>query len=465
MTALEYDVLVVGCGPSGQKAAIQAAKVGKKVLLIDREPRAGGECVHRGTIPSKTLRESTIALSKFQDRYGEVMDVDLPAHVQITSLMTRLNTVVNGHQRYIEAQLERNQIPRCHGRAKFLDPNTLEILSISGERTHVRGEIVVIATGSVPRTPDNVPVDHEHILDSDSLLSMIYLPRSMTVLGSGVIASEYASVFAKLGVKVTMIDKWPQPCGFLDSELTERFVRSFEGSGGTFMGGEQVLNVHWDGIASVVTELESGEVVKSEKLLCALGRVANVRSLNLRAAGLETNSRGQIDVDEWGRTAVSNIFAVGDVSGAPALAASGMAEGRRAIAHALGLGADAEPRMIPSGIYTVPEMACVGLTEAQVRQEMGGAIVGRAYFEELARGQIAGDDEGLLKLVADPDGKKLLGVHVVGEGASELVSIGQMALLNNNNVDVFLSSVFNFPTLAEAYVDAALDIVNQRRTE
>src|SRR5215470_10254013 len=319
-----------------------------------------------------------------------------------------------------------NEVTQWHGRARFVSPHALDVLAPDGSHRSVTGEIIVIATGSRPRTPPEVPVDHEHILDSDSMLSFMYLPASLTVLGSGVIACEYASIFAALGVQVTIIDRYERPLGFMDAELTHRFVRSFEAHGGRFLGQQCILNVVWDGLSTVVTTLANGATMRSEKLLCTLGRVANIAGLNIATAGLTCAPSGLLEVDEHCRTAVPHIYAVGDIIGPPALASCAMEQGRRAIRHALGLEVGHPPELIPMGLYTIPEMASVGLNEVEARQRYGGVLVGRARFDELARGQIAGITDGLLKLVADPQGQRLLGVQIIGEGATELIHDGQM---------------------------------------
>jgi len=458
----EYDIAVLGAGPSGQKAAIQGAKAGKRVLLVDRDPQVGGACVHRGTIPSKTLRETAVALLGFKRRSGGVFDIPANEDLQVASLMSRLEQVVCGHEEFIGDQLARNGVNVWHGRASFVSENEIDVGTVRGDALRVRASNIVIATGSRPRTPGDIKVDHEHILDSDSILSMTYLPRSLAVLGAGVIAAEYASVFAALGVHVVMVDKAERPISFVDPELTHRFVRSFGQIGGRFVGGVSVLGVEWDGVGAVVTLLSNGEVLRTDKALFALGRVANTDGLNLPAAGLSLNARGVLDVNQHCQTRVPHIYAVGDVIGPPSLASSSAEQGRRAVCHALGLGSSMPPELTPIGVYTIPEMAAVGLTEAQAIAQHGRALVGRARFDEVARGRISAVEDGILKLVADPKGERLLGVHVIGEGASELVHIGQMAMMGGLGIDMFIETIFNFPTLAEAYRVAAFDIVKQR---
>lgn len=450
-----FDVLVLGSGPAGHKAAVQAAKVGKRVLIVDREPAAGGECVQRGTIPSKTLRESAAYLAGLRARSEDLLQLSLPPQTKVASLMRRLRTVRTAHERYLTAQLERNGITRWHGRARFLSPERVEVVMPDRSKRTVAATLIVVATGSRPRQPENVPVDHEHVLDSDSILSLIYLPASLTVLGSGVIACEFASLFAALGVQVTMVDSSPRPLAFLDPELTEQFSKSYEREGGRFLAGRKLESVTWDG-SQVVTRIVGGEEIRAEKCLCALGRIANVAGLDIQAAGIGLTPRGHIAVDANLRTAAPNIYAAGDVVGPPALAATAIEQGRRAVRHGLGLPTHASGEFVPSGIYTIPEIASVGLDEAQAIAKHGSAIVGRARYDELARAHINGQTEGLLKLVASPDGK-LLGAHAIGEHATELVHVAQMALVGGLTLDAFVDNVFNFPTLAEAYRVAALD--------
>lgn len=453
--------LVIGSGPSGQKAAIAAVKAGRQVVMIEHEPNVGGACVRRGTIPSKTLRESALQISRVA-RHAELVDAAPRRDMQVSALMTHLDGVVSAHASYMGRQIDRNRIERLHGRARFLSSHLVEMTTVDGDRQRLEAEVIIVATGSRPRNPPDIPIDHENILDSDSILSMLYLPASLTVLGGGVIASEYASIFAALGVEVTMIDKADRPLKFMDGELVGKFVDAFGEAGGCYLGGESIASVSFDGVSQVVTALASGRAVTSDKLLVALGRAANVEDLNLAAAGLSANARGLLEVDAVCRTKVPHIYAVGDVIGPPSLAATAMEQGRRAACAAVGTTPGQSTEMIPIGIYTIPEMASVGLGEDEAVRRHGGCLVGRSRFDEVARGQISGITDGLLKLIADPTGRSLLGVHIVGEGATELVHVGQMALLAGLGVDTFVENIFNFPTLAEAYRVAALDLVAKR---
>ncbi|MCX5721043.1 MAG: Si-specific NAD(P)(+) transhydrogenase [Nitrospirae bacterium] len=459
--ATHYDIVVIGSGPAGQKAAIQGAKAGKRVAVIEREPGIGGGCVYRGTIPSKTLRESALQLERTKQS-STTLDVCVPPNIPVAALMRRVDDVVKAHGLYMENQLRRNGISFFHGRAKFCSATLIEMLSIDGVKQLITADTIVIATGSRPRAPVGIPIDHENILDSDSILSMIYLPRSLTVLGGGVVASEYASIFAALGVHVTLVDRADRPLQFLDEELVRMFVQSFEQGGGRYCAGQAVKDVRWDGISQVVTTLLDGQMIRSDKMLVAVGRQPNLEDLNLSATGLTLTEKGTLAVNEHCQTAIPHIYGVGDLLGPPGLASSAMEQGRRAVCHALGL-PEGRSSDIPIGIYTIPEMASIGLDEAAGRARYREVMVGRARFDEIARGQISGICNGLLKLVADPTGEYLLGVQIVGEGATELIHVGQIALQHAGTIDSFVENIFNFPTLAEGYRIAALDILGQRQ--
>ncbi|XOV87821.1 MAG: Si-specific NAD(P)(+) transhydrogenase [Pseudomonadota bacterium] len=456
-----YDHVVIGSGPAGQKAAIQLAKHAGSVALIEREREIGGECVYRGTIPSKTLRESALEIACLRPRLA-ALGVSSREDMEVQSLMGRLADVLRAHEKFISDQLGRNGIAMLHGRARFLDPNTLELSQPRGRKRHIVAGKIIIATGSRPRSPDNFEIDHEHILDSDSVLSMIYLPRSLVVLGGGVIACEYATIFAALGVEVTIVDRYPRPLGFLDPDLITAFEEHLDRINCRFIGNTRVKGVEFDGFSQVVTRLDDGTTLHSDKVFCALGRVANVATLGLDRAGIVLTEQGHVPVNRHLQTTQAHIYAVGDVIGPPSLASASMEQGRRAARHALGLDVESGEAPIPAGIYTLPEMSTIGLTEAEVTSQQGAAVTGCAKFAEIARGHISDSQDGLLKMVADADGRKLLGVQIFGQGATELVHIGQMALIAGQDIDVFIDNVFNFPTLAEAYRVAALQIAGKR---
>ena len=457
-----YELVVIGAGPAGHKAAVQASKAGHRVLLVDRAAAPGGECVHRGTIPSKTLRESALYLAGLKQRAAGVVPSEWSAHTKVESLMKRLDHVLHAHEQFIRNQTARNGIDFQRGRVHFLGPHELELTPPGGARRRITADFLLIATGSRPRQPAEMQIDHERILDSDSILSLIYLPQSLTVLGAGVIACEFATIFQALGVRVTMVDKSARPLSFLDEEITARFVKTFEALGGTWIPGKKPVACRFDGVAGTATTLDDNSTIVSEKTLVALGRSASVAGLGLEALGLAVNERGYIPVDANLRTSLAHVYAAGDVIGPPALAAAAVEQGRRAARHMFGLPTDATAETIPSGIYTIPEMSCIGLSEADARKRHGSALVGRARFEELARGQISGDVDGMLKLVAEPDSGRVLGAQIIGEGATELIHLAQLAIIGGMTVDTFVNNVFNFPTLAEAYRVAALECIAQR---
>jgi len=449
------DVAIVGSGPGGHSAAIEAARAGAHTILIERDSRVGGECVHRGTIPSKTLHERAQALL----RTGGVKPGE---RVPIDFLMRRKDEVVARNEELVASQVAAAGAEVVFGHARFLSSSELEVRSPGKPTLRLTAKNIVLATGSRPRKPGDLPIDHEHVLDSDSVLSMTWLPESIAVFGGGVIASEFASIFAALGSRVSWIDRSPRPLGFLDEEIVDTFLTNFRAMGGIWCGGRQVREVRWDGVSRVITQLDDDTRIETEQALVALGRVANVERLDLAAAGLATNARGHLEVDKFLCTKVPGVYAVGDVIGPPALAASSMDQGRRAIRHMLGLGTHSGVDATPSGIYALPEMACVGIDEATARKTLGGAVVGVANFSDLARGRINGVRDGKLKLVADARGERLLGAQIVGEGATELIHVAQMAMIGNLNVDTFVDHVFNFPTFAEAYRLAALEILAVR---
>ncbi len=376
--------------------------------------------------------------------------------------MRRLDSVLGSYTDFIAEYLNSQGISYFHGRASIEDANTVSLTTLKGSASYLKTKFMVIATGSRPRTPPDITVDHENILDSDSILSMIYLPRSLTVVGGGVIASEYASIFSLLGVKVTMFDRTPRPLMFMEPECTEKFLHHFTTNGGEYIGDVQYESVEWDSVSQVITKLSDGTEISSDKMLVAQGRIANTDRIGLETLGIQLGRNGTIPVNENYETAVEGVYAVGDVIDPPSLASVSMEQGRRAICHALGTDLGSKFELVPIGIYAVPELSSVGLSEEQAREKYGDdIIVGRASFDEVARGQIAGIKDGLLTMIVESKTLKIVGVHIVAEGATDLIHVGEMAILNNNDVRVFLENVLNFPTLGEAYRIAALNIVTK----
>ncbi|MCM8533418.1 MAG: Si-specific NAD(P)(+) transhydrogenase [Lentisphaeraceae bacterium] len=454
--SFDYDFIVIGSGPGGHNAAVNASKNGQTVAIIEKEREIGGACVHQGTIPSKTLRETAVNLSRFTNSANS-FEFSLNENVQVESLMNRKVQVRKAHVKYMENQLD--SVDSFRGKGTFVDEHTIEIKDLKGNTKRISGKYIIIATGSRPRDPENIPTDHEHILDSDSILSMIYLPSSITVLGGGVISCEYATIFSVLGVKVTIIDTADRPLRFLDPQITDKFIESFENENGTYLGERKIESVEWDGVSEVITKLEGGEVIKSQKMLVALGRLANVEILDPTKVGVTLTPRNQIIVNENYQTEVSHIYAVGDVIGFPALASTSMEQGRRAVAHALNLDMGTPFENVPMGIYTIPEISCIGLAESEALEKHGdGIIVGYASFDQVARGQMSGISDGLLKIICAEYGQTILGVHIIGEGSTELIHVAQMAILGSLPLSTFIENVMNFPTLAEAYRVAAMDV-------
>jgi len=458
-----YDAIVIGSGPAGQKAAVQLAKAGRRVAICEQLRQIGGACVHQGTIPSKALRERAVERAKLNERLRDMNQDEMDRSVSVADLIGEMSDVISAHDQYMAEQLRRNNIEIVHGRARFVDQHVIEVLSTTGQVQQLSADYFVIAAGSKPRHPGHIEIDHETIYDSDSILTLAYLPRSMIVLGGGVIACEYASIFAMLGTQVTLVDRYPQPLGFLDQDLTRAFVAAFERRGGQFIGEVEVTRCVFDGISQVETHFADGTIMRSDKLLCAQGRIADLAGLHIENAGLELDDRQLLSVDQHGRTAVPHIYAAGDVVGPPSLASASMEQGRHAACHILGVELGELTHLIPSGIYAIPELASVGLTETQARAEYDGVVIGLADFREIARGHIANAKEGLLKLVVSGDGV-IRGVHVIGTYATDLVHIGQMGLLSGADVNTYIENIFNFPTYAESYRVAAINAAAQLST-
>jgi NAD(P) transhydrogenase len=455
--AYDYDLLVIGSGPAGQKAAIQAAKLGRRVGIVERE-RMGGVSVNWGTIPSKTLREAIVYLTGMTQRstYGESYRVK--EEITIQDLRHRTQHVIDREIDVVRNQLMRNHVQLFEGTASFLDPHTLLVSGRDEKR--VSGQFIVIACGTRPARPPAVEFDEQTILDSDGLVRLDHIPPSLIVVGAGVVGIEYASMFAALGSKVTVVEKRERLLDFCDVEITEGLRYHLRDLGVTFRLGDEVTAVdrHEEG---TLTHLASGKRVVADVVLYAAGRQGATDTLQLENAGLEADPRGKITVQRDYRTAVDHIFAAGDVIGGLALAATSMEQGRLAAAHAFGDADAVMNELVPVGIYTIPEIAYVGRTEEELTRDAVGYEVGVSRYRELARGQILGDTYGMLKLLVSDEDRKVLGVHVLGTNATEVVHIGQAVMGFDGTVDYLVDSVFNYPTLAESYKVAALDAKNK----
>ena len=456
----KYDVIVIGSGPAGQRAAIQAAKFGKRAALIEKMEVIGGAAINTGTIPSKTMREAVLHLSGFY--YQSIYGVNYRVKDQITmaDLCFRAQHVIKTEIDVTRAQLSRNGIEVLCGVASFTGPNSIRVNSSRGQQDY-EAERIIIATGTKPASSPLVPFNNRNIINSDQILQMPQIPKTMIVVGGGVIGVEYTCMFATLGVRVTLIEKRPRLLEFADSEMVEALCYHLRDRRVTLRLNEEVESVEETPENGVVANLKSKKKVAGEGLLYAVGRQGNVEELNLAAAGLEADSRGRIVVDADYRTKQSHIFAVGDVIGFPSLGSVSMEQGRIAAANAFGMTIHSDPAHYPYGIYTIPEISFIGKTEEQLTDAGIAYEVGIAYFREIARGQIRGDTTGRLKIIFDPDTKQLLGVHVIGEGASELLHIGQAVLVLKGTVTYFVDTVFNYPTLAECYKTAAFNGLNK----
>jgi NAD(P) transhydrogenase len=458
----DYDVLVIGSGPGGEKAAFQAAKVGKRVGLVTLADRLGGNCLHTATIPSKTLRETVLYISGIKQRSLHGIRCTLRKNITMQDLLRRKETVIQNQVEVLEHKLDRNNVTVMTGTARFVDPHCVLVTGADGERREYRAETIVIATGSRPARDPAVPFDDDAICDSDSILQLDGIPRTLTVVGAGVIGCEYACMLAHLGTKVTLVDGRPRVLDFVDREIADILVYRMRKANITMRLGEEVESIERAAPTRVVARTKSGKVIASEKLLYAVGREGSTQHLNLAAIGITPGRRGLLEVNEHFQTALAHVYAVGDVIGFPSLAATSMEQGRRAMAHAL-LGSDVtnHQHLQPYGIFTIPEISMVGETEETLTKACVPYEVGQALYREIARGEIVGDVEGMLKLLFHRETRALLGVHIIGEKASELVHIGQSVLTYGGSIDYFVDNVFNYPSLSEAYKVAALNGVNR----
>jgi NAD(P) transhydrogenase len=458
----DYDLLVIGCGPGGQRAAIAAAKLGRRAAVIEKRDVVGGVCVNTGTIPSKSLREAVLYLTGLSQRdlYGQSYRVK--EDITMNDLTRRTHHVVAREIEVVRDQLARNRVVLHQGTAQFIDEHTVAVRTGAGER-RLSAEKVIIASGTRPARPPSVAFDDVHVFDSDGILGLGEVPRSLVVVGAGVIGIEYASIFAALGTKVTVIEQRDRMLDFCDEEVVEALQFHLRDLAVTFRFREVVeaVEVHDGGSVAL---LGSGKAVAADVVMYSAGRQGATDSLDLETIGITPDKRGRIPVDEHYRTNLGHIYAVGDVIGFPALASTSMEQGRLAAYHAFDEPTTAITGTMPIGIYTIPEISYVGRTEAELTAQSVPYEVGISRYRELARGQICGDSTGMLKLLVSPVDRKLLGVHLFGTGATEIVHIGQAVMGCAGTVDYLVNAVFNYPTLAEAYKVAALDVTNMLRT-
>src|SRR5436190_7209674 len=465
MPDFDYDLLVIGSGPAGQRAAIQAAKLGKRVAIVERKAVVGGVCINTGTNPSKTLRETVLHLSGYRERglYGASYTVK--QNITMSDLLMRTDHVISHEIDVTRHQLLRNRVELFAAAASFVDPHTIRLNDVIGHGWRdVTAARIVIATGTVATQDPHIPFDGQRIFISDDILRLEQLPRTLAVVGAGVIGLEYASMFAALGVRVTLIDKRPRLLPFVDSEIIETLAYQLRQNRVTLRLGEEVSGIeplNDDHGARVNIHLASGKQIIAEKALYSIGRTGAIQDLNLPAASLSADARGRLNVNAVYQTEVPHIYAVGDLIGFPSLASTSMEQGRLAACHALGVPANSVPELFPYGIYTIPEISTVGRNEEELTEQGIAYEVGKAQYREIARGQIMGDSTGLLKLIFHAETRALLGVHIIGEGASELIHIGQAVLAFGGTVDYFVNTVFNYPTLAECYKTAAFDGINR----
>ncbi|MGP8270587.1 MAG: Si-specific NAD(P)(+) transhydrogenase [Terracidiphilus sp.] len=456
MSAVNYDLIVIGSGPSGQRAAVAASKIKKRVVVVEARTFVGGVCVNTGTIPSKTMREAVLHLSGYNYRALYGVNYRVKEKITMADLAFRVQAVIKTEVDVTDAQLSRNGIDVVHGVARFLDPHQVRVEGPQADTT-LEADHIILAVGTRPATSPKVPINGRTIVNSDQILALPELPRSLIVVGGGVVGVEYTCMFAVLGVRVTLIEKRDRLLEFADREIIEALSYHLRDNRVTLRLGEEVESVEELPDSTVVANLQSKKKVSGDSLLYAVGRQGATDDLNLAAAGIEVDNRGRIPVDEHFKTKIEHIYAVGDVVGFPSLASVSMEQGRIAAADAFGCTATSNPSFYPYGIYTIPEISFIGKTEEQLTDEDVPYEVGMAYYREVARGQIRGDTTGRLKLIFHRETRKILGVHIIGEGASELVHIGQAVMILGGTVDYFVDTVFNYPTLAECYKVAAFN--------
>jgi len=453
----EFDLLVIGSGPAGEKAAIEAAKLHKSVAIIERRSVQGGVCIHTGTIPSKTLRETVVYIAGLRQRSVFGMTGGIKSDLTVRELMYRKDQVVQQELDVIQQNMARYRIEVIHGSGSIVDPNTVEVVGPDGEAQILKGKFIFISTGTRPYHPANISFDNKYIYDSESILDLDIIPRTLTIVGGGVIGCEYASIFSHLGIRVTIIDPRTKLLSFLDSEIADALAYLMRKYGITLQLGDSAEEYQIED-GQVGTTTKRGRRIVSDRLMFAAGRCGNTENLGLEKLGIKTDDRGLVKVDELYRTAVPNIYAVGDVIGFPSLASVSMDQGRLAALHAFNQGdICCLNSILPFGIYTIPAVSLVGETEESLISAGINYEVGIARYYEIARGQIINDHDGMLKIIFDPDTKRILGVHMIGERATELIHIGQAVMSFGGTLDYFVNTVFNYPTMAEAYKNAALD--------
>ncbi|HEY2252706.1 MAG TPA: Si-specific NAD(P)(+) transhydrogenase [Planctomycetaceae bacterium] len=464
-TRFEFDLVCIGSGPAGQRAAIQASKLGKRVAVIEKQRCLGGVCIETGTIPSKTFRE---AVRRYYS--GPGLEAASHFHTQgrptMDQLVGHVGRVIEREIQMVGDALTRNDIEMIQGRATIVDPHTLRVESLEGKRT-LTSEFIFIAVGTIPSDPPNVPADSHTVITSDSILSLEKLPRSIAVVGAGVVGIEYASMFAALDVQVTVIDKRPRPLEFLDAEIVDELMHQMRKHDVTFRCGETVSRI--DVVESpqrkALVSLDSGKHVAADVILFSAGRVGATATLGLPEIGIEPDNRGRLAVDDRYRTVVPSVYAGGDVIGYPALAATSSEQGRIAACHMFGAAAEPMGSHFPVGIYAIPEISMVGATEQELTEKKVPYETGVARYSEISRGQILGDHSGMFKMIFHRDTRQLLGCHCIGSGATELIHIGQAVLGLEGGLDYFLTTVFNYPTLAECYKVAAFNAANKLTLE
>jgi NAD(P) transhydrogenase len=455
-----YDLIVIGSGPGGQRAAIQGAKAGKRVAMIEKQSAIGGVCINTGTIPSKTMREAVLHLSGFYSKNFYGANRGAAATITMADVIFRIQRVVENEVGVTQDQLKRNGVEVLHGAGKFIDAHHLRVENGNGF-AEIEGEYIVIATGTKPAANPKVPINGRNIIDSDQILSMPQIPRTLIVVGGGVIGVEYACMFATLGVRVIIVEKRPRLLEFADTEMVEALSYQMRDHRATMRLNEEVESVEALPDGKAAANLVSKKRINADALLYAVGRQGNVERLDLAAAGIEADNRGRIKVDADFRTTQPHIFAVGDVIGFPSLASVSMEQGRIAAARAFGLQVQTDPESYPYGIYTIPQISFIGKTEEQLTDADVPYEVGVAYYREIARGQIAGHTDGRLKILFHRETLELLGVHIFGENAAELLHIGQAVFKLKGKITYFIDTVFNYPTLAECYKTAAFNGLNR----